>query len=236
MTSVRQRPAVDSPNRKGAIAEAMIAAHAIKAGAVALRPLEDHCRYDLVFDISSRLYRVQCKTARRQGEVLAINLVRSWHTPHGYVRNRYEAGEIDLIAAYCHELDRAFLLSFDAVPGTRGIQLRLSPPRNGQRAAIHYAADYELSGAVAQLGRAPAWHAGGRGFESHQLHTSETENTDESTTVGAHVFRNLFGHYMERAERGEEIVVTRRSRPVVVLGPVQPPPSSPQPQSGSGGM
>src|SRR4051812_3971194 len=26
-------------------------------------------------------------------------------------------------------------------------------------------------GAVAQSGRAPAWHAGGRGFEAHQLHT-----------------------------------------------------------------
>jgi len=28
---------------------------------------------------------------------------------------------------------------------------------------------------------------------------------------------------MERAERGEEIVVTRRGRPAVRLGPLQPP-------------
>ncbi len=27
-----------------------------------------------------------------------------------------------------------------------------------------------LFGGVAQLARAPAWHAGGRGFESHPLH------------------------------------------------------------------
>lgn len=27
-----------------------------------------------------------------------------------------------------------------------------------------------ITGAVAQLARAPAWHAGGRGFKSHQLH------------------------------------------------------------------
>lgn len=32
-------------------------------------------------------------------------------------------------------------------------------------------------GAVAQLARAPAWHAGGREFESHQLHTLRTWST-----------------------------------------------------------
>jgi len=33
--------------------------------------------------------------------------------------------------------------------------------------------------------------------------------------VGAHEFRNQFGYFMECAERGEEILVTRRGRPVV---------------------
>jgi hypothetical protein len=32
-------------------------------------------------------------------------------------------------------------------------------------------------GAVAQFGRAPAWHAGGREFKSHQLHTLRTWGT-----------------------------------------------------------
>ena len=42
-------------------------------------------------------------------------------------------------------------------------------------------------------------------------------------TVGAHQFRNHFGYYMERAEAGEEILVTRRGRPTVRLVPHQDP-------------
>jgi prevent-host-death family protein len=34
-------------------------------------------------------------------------------------------------------------------------------------------------------------------------------------TVGAHVFRNRFGYFMERAAAGENINVTRRGRPYV---------------------
>jgi len=39
--------------------------------------------------------------------------------------------------------------------------------------------------------------------------------------VGAHLFRNHLGYYMERAAAGQEILVTRRGRPVVRLGPAQ---------------
>jgi prevent-host-death family protein len=38
--------------------------------------------------------------------------------------------------------------------------------------------------------------------------------------VGAHQFRNLFGYYLELAEEGAEIVVTRRGKPVARLSPV----------------
>ena len=40
---------------------------------------------------------------------------------------------------------------------------------------------------------------------------------DEPLTVGAHEFRNHFGWYMERAEAGERITVTKRGRPTVQL-------------------
>jgi len=35
--------------------------------------------------------------------------------------------------------------------------------------------------------------------------------------VGAHEFRNQFGYFMERAELGDEILVTRRGKPIVRL-------------------
>ena len=68
------------------------------------------------------------------------------------------------------------------------------------------------------MARAPAWHAGGRGFESPQLHSPD----DAPTVVGAHEFRNRFGWYMERAAAGEEIVVTRRGKPHLRLSAVAP--------------
>ena len=47
-------------NQKGAIAEEAIAAEAVKLGITVCRPNLD-ARYDLIFDLGSRLLRVQCK-------------------------------------------------------------------------------------------------------------------------------------------------------------------------------
>jgi prevent-host-death family protein len=41
-------------------------------------------------------------------------------------------------------------------------------------------------------------------------------------TVGAHLFRNHFGYWMERAAAGEEILITRRGRRYARLGPPDP--------------
>jgi PD-(D/E)XK endonuclease len=50
-----------NPSTKGSIAEAVIAAEAVKLGVVVLRPLVEGRRYDLMFDIDGMLLRVQCK-------------------------------------------------------------------------------------------------------------------------------------------------------------------------------
>lgn len=207
-----------SPNQRGAISEAAIAYEAVKCGVEVLRPVSEHCRYDLVFGLEDRLLRVQCKTAKGRGEVLVIPLMSSRHTPKGYVRNRYAPGEIDLVAAHHHESRRSFLLPAELVAGRTAIQLRLTPPRNGQRASIHFASEYAFPGAIAQLGE-----------RVHGMHevagsspASSTPQDDADTTVGAHQFRNLFGHYMERAAAGEEILITHRGRARARLGPPHP--------------
>ena len=138
------------------------------------------------------------------------------------MRRRYSSDEVDFIAAHCHELNRNFLIPIGVVDGQSGISLRLSPPRNAQRAAIQFAEDYAFPGAVAQLEVAPRWQRGGRGFESRQLHSPEQPQVT-AETVGAHVSRNHFGYYMERAASGTEIRVTRRGRPYVRLVPYQQP-------------
>jgi hypothetical protein len=63
-----------TPSQKGAAAEAAITSAVIQLGLVALRPLCEGSRYDLVVDLEPQLLRVQCKFARRVGGVLVINL------------------------------------------------------------------------------------------------------------------------------------------------------------------
>src|SRR3712207_5580954 len=123
---------------KGAIAESFIAARAIELGVFVLRPLIEGRRYDLLFDIDHRLFRVQCKYAARKGSVLVVNLTSCRYTPRGYVYAKYGTDEIDAFAAYSPELKRSFWLPMDQVGGQRAVRLRLSPAANNQEVAIRY--------------------------------------------------------------------------------------------------
>jgi prevent-host-death family protein len=210
---------VHNSNRKGNVAEAAIAAAAIKLGIDVARPLVEHTRYDLIFDLRPRLLRVQCKWAPLKDDVVAVNLISSRYRSGGrQIKTSYSADEVDAVVAYCEELDRCYLLPIGLVAGMQAIQLRLRAPKNGQRAALNWASDFLLSGAVAQLGRARRWQRRGRGFESHQLHFDPVEGSGVQE-VGAHQFRNHFGWYMERTVAGEEFLVTRRGKPCVRLVP-----------------
>lgn len=204
-----------NPNQRGAIAEAAITLAAIRAGVGVYRPLSEHARADLLFDIAGTTFRVQCKSAARRGDVLHVSLRSVWHSPvAGYVRRPYSPDEVDLIAAYAHELDRAYLIPLADVAGQQQICLRLESARNGQRASLHFAAEYEFDGAVAQLAERLAGSEEARG--SNPL--SSTDVVEESCTdVGAHEFRNHFGWYMERAAVGEVIRVNRRGKALVWL-------------------
>src|ERR1700730_5789542 len=57
-----------------------------------------------------------------------------------------------MFGIYCGELDRCFLVPIAIVAGKHMLHLRLSPPRNGQRACINLASSFDFEGAIAQLG------------------------------------------------------------------------------------
>jgi prevent-host-death family protein len=215
-----ERTFVLSSNRKGAIAETQIAAAATKLGIPVLRPVVEHGRYDLGFELGDRILRVQCKwgSLDEEGAVIRVNLQTSRHTPQGYVFTPYSADEIDAVAVYCAALDRCYLLPISLVEGRRAIHLRMTPPRNGQRACINLASDFELARGCSSAGRATRWQRVGQGFESPQLHPAIPSETE----VGCHQFRNHFGYYLERAAAGDEILIRRHGRPYARLVPVQP--------------
>jgi prevent-host-death family protein len=221
---------VRSTNHKGALAEAMIAAQAIRAGIDVLKPIAEHGRYDLAFDLGETVVRVQCKWAQRKGAVIYAHLAGCRLTSGGSVRSTYGENEIDAVALYCEELDQVYLLPVALIANRTALHLRLTEPRNGQRAALNWASEYELPGAIAQLGERLS---GTQKVAGSSPASSTPEDADRVTRVGAHEFRNHFGFYMERAAAGEEIRVTRRGRPTVRLLPDQPASPSSIPSSDS---
>jgi prevent-host-death family protein len=208
------------PNEKGDIAEAEIAAAAIRAGCVVSRPLTDHPPYDLVIEAGTQPLRVQCKWASLSDGVIQVRLRRCSHSPtRGYIRSSYRPDEIDAIGAYCDAVDRCFLIPAGVVEGQDWLSLRVEPTRNGQRAAIHFAAEFELPGAIAQLGERGAGSAEVVGSSPTG---SITEAAEAVAAVGANRFREHLGYWMERAAAGEEILITRRGRRYARLGPADP--------------
>ena len=211
-----------NPNHKGNVAELAIAKEAAELGLSVLKPLTEHERYDLVIGISGRLLRVQCKWANCKDDVIRVSLATSRRGPNGFIRSSYSSTEVDAIGIYCGDLGRCFLIPIELVAGQWAVQLRLAPARNGQRAALHFADEYDL-GAVAQLAERRRGTAEVRGSNplSSTLLTAKPDAPREEE-VGAHKFRNHFGYYMEQAAAGTEILVRRRGKPYVRMGPIRP--------------
>jgi hypothetical protein len=152
-----------TPDQKGSIAEASIAAAAIKLGIGVLKPLSDGHRYDLAFDIGSALLRVQCKWAVRRDQVVVIPCRTARRGPNGYIRTNYSRDDVDLVIGYCADVDRSYVLTPELFEGHPMVQLRLAPAKNNQLVGIKWARDYEIErldfvprGAVAQLGERDA--------------------------------------------------------------------------------
>ena len=195
-------------NAKGLIAEREIELAAIRLGVPVLKPLDEHCRYDLAFDVAGRIWRVQCKSGRLSDaeDVVIANTVRCRISTRGRVAVSYTEDEIDLFGIYCADLDHSFLLPATVAAGKRQIQLRLVPPRNSQRACINLAEDFDFEGAVAQLGERRAGSAKVRG--SSPLSSIPS---DGPIIVGSNPFRDKLGYWMERVQ-----AVKRCSSPFVV--------------------
>ena len=208
-------------NVKGAIAEQAIVLAAMKLRVPVWRPVSEHGRGDLVLEIGGQLSRVQVKWGQLSParDVVIVRVGTCRCTPRGYVRSTYSEHEVDLFAVYCGELDRCFLLRAQLLAHKTHVSLRLTAPRNGQRSCINLADDFTFDGAVAQLARARDWQSRGRGFESPQLHSNSEE---AATTVSAEACRVSFGYWLDKVVAGEDVVVTRRGKPLARLTAIAP--------------
>ncbi len=146
-------------DRKALLPRRAIALAAVKLGIEVYRPIHEGGRYDLIFGVDDRLVRVQCKWATRSGDVVVVRCYSARRAPEGMRVRTYTAREVDMIVAYCSDVDSCFVLEPEHFVGRRLVHLRLAPTRNNQRRGINWANDFALEslrftspGAIAQLG------------------------------------------------------------------------------------
>lgn len=128
--------------RKGNIAESAISNEFIRNNIPVLLPFGDNEKYDLVIEINGKFKSVQIKYAT------VINGCIKADARHriGAKRIKYESynGKVDIIAVWCEELGKAFLLTLsDFTKNT--INLRIVEPKNNSCVTtVRWAKDYEF--------------------------------------------------------------------------------------------
>jgi PD-(D/E)XK endonuclease len=146
-------------DQKGNIAETAIVAAAVKLGIDVYRPVGEGGRYDMIFEVEDRLWRVQCKWAARYDDILIVRCYSSRRTVGGKIVNRpYTSEQVDAFAVYSLDVDTCYLLPAGLWAAKRQVHLRLGPTKNNQAHRINWAKEFEFAatlgrrGAVAQLG------------------------------------------------------------------------------------
>jgi hypothetical protein len=125
-----------STDQRGQIAFLKVQLAAARRGAVVLVPTTP-ARYDLALHYEGRFYRAQvkyadCKSQNAQGAV-RLDLRRR--------KRCYTADEIDVVLVYVPQSDQVYWIRPELFDNKVGLQLRLQPTRNGQRAGCLMAGD-----------------------------------------------------------------------------------------------
>jgi hypothetical protein len=94
-------------------------------------------------DDGERILRIQVKTGRLHGDVIRYSCSSS-HSHRGGVFARPYFGQADLIAVFCPQNGKVYVLPEKEFVATRA-HLRLSEPANNQRRRIRWAREFELA-------------------------------------------------------------------------------------------
>ena len=130
---------------KGDISELSVAVALAKIGYLVSKPLGENQRYDLIADDGERLHRVQVKTGRVRGGVMMFSCCSTHgHRRTGNLATRPYTGQIEMLAVYCPQNEKVYLLPEADLTRTK-IQLRLVAPRNNMTKTIRWASRYELA-------------------------------------------------------------------------------------------
>jgi len=113
-------------------------------------PFGDRERYDQIWDINHKLYKVQVKTSRAiDNEVTAIMFsCRSNTKVAGKIKHStYTSDEIDLFATFWD--NKCYAVPVNECSSEK--RLRFVPPKNGQQIGISFAKHYEIEEVLKRL-------------------------------------------------------------------------------------
>jgi len=122
--------------RKGDEGEAMVMADVLRRGYKVAIPVGEDWRFDLIVLRKGGLERVQCKYTESDGErvVVRCRSTNNWSTI------KYTAKDVDWVAAYDKTTDKCYYLPSKMLgAGKAEVNLRLTPPKNGQKKGILWA-------------------------------------------------------------------------------------------------
>ena len=149
---------------RGNVSELKVITAYAEAGFAVSVPLGGGVAYDLIVDTGMRLLKVQVKTGRlRNGCILFPTMRFSGHSGRG---RRYDPGEIDLFAVYCHDNGQIYVMPLDTSL-TEG-RLRCFETRNNQKQKIRWALEYEFNKHIEELRRG----SGAKGVRTPDLLTA----------------------------------------------------------------
>ena len=134
---------------KGNFTELLCLAAFTKLGYQVSVPYGDHARYDFIADINGKLYKIQCKTARKEKDGVYLFSCRSTSANHSRAASRsYSKNEIDFFATTID--NRCYLVPIEETSRYEK-KLRFVEPKNKQKVGVSLAKYYELETQLAKL-------------------------------------------------------------------------------------
>jgi hypothetical protein len=128
---------------KGDLGQAKITCDLIDQGYEILVPYSATSPFDLVVYKDGQFTKVQVKYRGVYRGAIYVPCSRTVQTWNGVKRRGYLAHEVDVVAIYCPDTDKCYYVKY--VVG-RNITLRITPPKNNQKAKVRLAADHESLG------------------------------------------------------------------------------------------
>ena len=134
-----------STYQKGQIAQIKVELRAYEKGVVVSRPTIE-ARYDLILDVSGRLWRAQVKHAQRSRNGSAYNVdLRKQTRNHKRRREQatYTTDEIDVLMVYLPGLEEVLWVGPEVFAGgAKHLSFRTKPCLNKQKNGIRLAAEF----------------------------------------------------------------------------------------------